>query len=176
MINANSLFISAAIALSIILAYNYSYCSEAKPEDIVIKYYTADSKGARLSWETNNKVKSLVAWQEEPGWDVVFVVDTIGVNKINKIGSDYIVEVRYKVIGILNGDDLLRFHFNELVDFMLVKESNSWKIKQPIIPPHVSVLSLKEHLKHLISIESNETRTSVLQDLVERLDNLGSQH
>jgi len=162
------------LVLVMIMIGSTKLCNGGQPEETVKKYYVADLNGSRLSAATSKTVKNLVLWQEEPGWDYAFITNNVRIVNVNKTADiEASVEVRYEIVGILRGDDLLSLQFNEVVDFYLTKDGNKdWKIKSPIIPPHISNLSAGRHAKQLISVESDKERKKKLNHLIERLREL----
>jgi hypothetical protein len=104
------------------------------------EYCELDFDGARLSSTTGAQVWSMVAWENEPGWDSVKLVEgfTVGAPKVH--GNRIEIPVIYEVVGTAVGPQVTRFAKElETVKFELESAGGTWKIMGPIIPPHVSL-------------------------------------
>jgi hypothetical protein len=147
--------------------------STETPVNIVKKYCEADQNGSRLTSDAYAAVRPLVSWKDEPGWDHSFVITDFDItsSRITKNG-EVAVEVRYKVVAIINGDELLSYSFVELVDFVLAKYGKEWKIVQPIVPPHVSVSAVIANIKDVIKSEADKDRVRELKYLIVRLEDI----
>ncbi len=151
---------------------NAAFTEEASPQDVVKKYYTEDLNGARLSGETYKNIKPLVTWEQEPGWDHAFIADQVKIHNARKISkTEALFEVRYHVIGVVEGDNLLEYDFIEVIDFILIYEEEKWKIKKPIFPPHILPSTAIRYLEELIRSEGTEDkiRSKNLRHTIERL-------
>jgi len=155
-----SFFISILVFLNNLIANAHS--EELNPEDIVKKYYTADINGARLSSNTYNIVKPLILWENEPGWDIIFITRNAVITGKKVIHNNEIhIEARYHIIGIIAGEQILDLEFFEVINFILVKKDNTWKIKQPIFYPHVSPMSAKKHFEKLNQFNTNKDNSTL---------------
>jgi hypothetical protein len=154
---------------------NYSYAAEIRPEEIVNKYCIADLNGVRLSGNIYSAIKPLILWKNEPGWDSIFIANEVKIHD-TKIISDIEthVEVRYHIVGILTGETLFDFDFTEVINFILVKKGEQWKIKGPIFPPHVALSSTKKHIAKLIQSSNTEDKTIIrkYKRIMERLNDM----
>ncbi len=102
-------------------------------------YCALDFDGARLSSTTGRQVASMVAWEHEPGWDAVKLVDGFIVGAARASGNRIEIPVTYEVVGTAVGSQITRFGKElETVQFELESAGGTWKIIGPIIPPHVS--------------------------------------
>jgi len=103
-------------------------------------YCALDFDGARLSSTTFEKVDSLVAWEQEPGWDAVKLVEGFTLGAPQASGNRIEIPVIYEVVGTADGPQVTRFETQlETVKFELESAGGTWKITGPIIPPHVSL-------------------------------------
>ena len=103
-------------------------------------YCSLDFDGARLGSTTGKQIWSMVAWEDEPGWDTVKLVEgfTVGAPRAN--GNRIEIPVIYEVVGTAVGPQITRFGKElETVEFELESAGGTWKITRPIIPPHVSL-------------------------------------
>ena len=150
---------------------NIAFAVEGSPQDIVKKYYTADLNGVRLSGQTYENIKPLITWEHEPGWDTEFITDEVKIYSTKLNNDEALVEVRYHIIGIFSGENLLKYDFNEVIDFILIREGKEWKIKKPIFPPHVLPSTAIRHLEYLIRIEGTRDTSKVekIKHNIERL-------
>jgi hypothetical protein len=126
---------------------------ETTADEVVKAFYSADFNGARLTPEKYKAViRPLIVWEHEPGWDTVFVTKRAYVSKSesNEDGKAT-VEVRYDVLGIWSSDEpLTLLGFKEVVDFMVIRTKQGWKIKGPVFYPHVSPEALSRHLERTL--------------------------
>lgn len=144
-------------------------------DEIVQKYYTSDLNGIRLGTYSDENFEKLYSWQYEPGWDYAFIVDEVNIYNTKKLSNGSAsVEVKYHVIGILDGDNVNTYEFYEIVNFILVNEGSSWKIKGPIIPPHISITAAIKQLEEIIRVdgEADKARAKKLQYTVVRLKDM----
>lgn len=160
------------ICLVIVVPSKISFAESNTPQDIVRKYYTKDLQGVRLSGDTYGEIESLITWKHEPGWDHAFIVNEISIRDSKEISKDdTLIEVKYHIIGIMDGHDLLEFIFYEVIDFEVTRDQGEWKIKNPIFPPHISVKSAIKHFEELSSKITDEDRKTINRT-IERLREL----
>lgn len=148
-------------------------CFANEPSDIVKQFYTADLKGARLSGDRYIEVDKYILWEDEPGWDSALIVDKVNICRAKFINKDEcLVEVRYHVIGTdAGGDSFSSADYTEVINFLVVKQNNSWKIKQPVFLPHISPETAIEHTQSLLeaSLDNDKERIPDLQRTIEVL-------
>lgn len=133
--------------------------STGEPERIAKTYFTSDLKGGRLSPEGFvSTMRPLIEWDSEHAWDHAFIVKGARVYNSRMTGeNEASVEVRYHVNGILTNYGVLRFDFYEIVDFTLVRKDGQWKIKKPVIPPHLWPRTAVRHLEGMLKDEKDYT-------------------
>lgn len=115
------------------------------PESVVSKYCQLDFEGARLSSSTWVKSSHLITWEEEPGWDLVVPIKNFKIIATSQKNSRAAVRVQYELEKEAHGikpDNLI--YIQNIVDFRLIKNGDTWKINGPKIYPHVSVEVLKK--------------------------------
>lgn len=164
------------LIVSLLFCWSNVFAAEESPQDVVKKYFTADLNGVRLSGQTYKTIKPLIVWEHEPGWDFAFITDDVKIYNMQKISNTEVsVEVRYRIVGILSGDDLSEYYFKEVIDFVVTREGARWKIKKPIFPPHISSVAAVKQIEELIRTEGAEdrNRASKLKNTLERLKNIG---
>ncbi len=119
------------------------------PADIVKRYVRLDQKGARLDAMAFDVLAPYIDWGKEPVWDHVVVI------KDANVAEDYrkweiidnlevIIPVTFQVRGAV---DLKTAAFTpddttEEVRFRVKAVRNSWRIVEPMIPPHIGVTRL----------------------------------
>lgn len=142
-----------------------------RPKDVVKEYCRLDFEGARLSSETRSQVASLIAWEEERGWDQAVIVSKYRVTNVVVRGNHATARVEFKVLGRLEGDEpFVPGRRLEAVHFGLERAEDVWKIENPIIAPHVSVRSMIQHLRGWIEHEKEGSEHRA--DLEEQLRQL----
>ncbi|MCE5311748.1 MAG: hypothetical protein LLF86_01195 [Nitrospiraceae bacterium] len=125
---------------------NISLGVEIGPEEVVKKYYTVDLEGARVDGKSYKAlVRPLIIWENEPGWDFVFITKKAYISSIKKDANKASIEVRYENAGFRNGEDVLSVDFIEVVSFTLIQKGGKWKIQAPLFYPHVSPVVLTRH-------------------------------
>jgi len=108
--------------------------------ELLQAYCALDFDGARLSSTTFERVNSMVAWAQEPGWDAVKLVEGFTLGAPQASGNRIEIPVFYEVVGAAEGPQVTRFGKQvETVKFELESAGGTWKIVGPIIPPHVSL-------------------------------------
>ena len=167
---------SFLLVVFVILFFSCNTFSFEKIQDeIVQKYFMSDLNGIRLGTYNDDKFEKLYSWQYEPGWDYAFIVDEVNIYNTKKLSNNSTsVEVKYHVIGILGGDNVSTYEFYEIVNFILVNEGSSWKIKEPIIPPHISITAAIKQLEEIIRVdgEADKARAKKLKYTVVRLKDM----
>jgi len=142
-----------------------SYDLPSTPVEAIKKYCSLDLGGARLSSTTWSKVAPLIAWEDEPGWDAVVVVSGFRIGSPKETGSRALIPVTFRVLGTLDGDGpFVRGSRLETINFELARSETGWKVKKPVIPPHVSVSSISNNIRGLVETErGNSDRRRVLE-------------
>lgn len=143
------------------LKQNKVLAREVSPASVVQEYCRLDFGGARLSSQNPNldKIFALVTWPDEPGWDSAVVVKKYTVVRTVPGHLTSSVTVRYSVLGEMNGVEVVASpKHREFVTFVLSKTGKPWKIKRPVIPPHISVHAAISLLNDLLEIEKDPER------------------
>jgi hypothetical protein len=161
--------VSLLVALAMMplhsVAYAQSDDTPSTPVDVIKKYCSLDLGGARLDSKTWSKVAPLITWEDEPGWDAVVVVSGFRVGSPKETGSRTVIPVTFQVVGTLDGDGpFVHGSRLETVSFELARSDSRWKIKQPVMPPHVSVSSISNNIRELIeAVRNNSERKRTLE-------------
>lgn len=120
-----------------------------QPQSIAAEYCRLDFQGARLSSRTYAEINRLVSWEEEPGWDSVFITDKYEITGYAVYGDEAEVTVEYTLKGSISGQDFTAYEKTETVIFRLGLTGGVWKITEPLIPPHCSAGVLLAHYTKL---------------------------
>ncbi|PYU35098.1 MAG: hypothetical protein DMG28_03845 [Acidobacteria bacterium] len=147
-----------------------------RPKDVVKEYCRLDFEGARLSSDTRSQVASLIAWEEERGWDQAVIVSKYRVTNVVVRGNHATARVEFKVLGRLEGDEpFVLGRRVEAVHFGLERTEDVWKIENPIIAPHVSVHSMIQHVRGRIEHEKEGSEhRAELEEQLRQLEALGN--
>lgn len=116
------------------------------PAEIVKRYVRLDQKGARLEALGFDVLAPYIDWKEEPSWDHVVVIQEADVpedyRKWTIIDNlDIIIPVTFRVRGSVNLKSAVFVPEDktEEVRFHVKAVQNSWRIVEPVIPPHIGV-------------------------------------
>ena len=166
-------FVTLGTAISCVAVEGRS-TPDALPQKVVEEYCRLDLEGARMSSSTWAKVKGLVAWEEEPGWDVVVIVATYRLGKPRMLGDEVHVPVTFNVLAKFEGDGPLELaERRERIDYELERQTNRWVIRGPIHPPYVSIATEVRSLRSLYDEEPEGTeRKRNLRDAIMQLEAL----
>jgi hypothetical protein len=142
-----------------------------RPDTAIAEYCQRDFDGARTRSGTYSRVNKLVLWHTEPGWDTVTVVKNFRVVSSHRIGKTATVIVEFDTLGEMAGWELEIKNKKERVEFTLelgnrewewkdgkarlVPGKLKWRIKQPIIQPHISLPYSIEHVKFLMRTQDD---------------------
>lgn len=104
------------------------------PIDVVRKFCQLDYEGARLSSEGFKKLQPLIAYPDEPGWDIAIGIRSFKIKSENIHGNKAEVVVEYDIDQ--SWPPGLDIGNTEVVE--LVKSNGIWKIEKYIDYPRVS--------------------------------------
>jgi len=154
--------------------------NRTSPAEVVRQYCQFDMNGARLSSQSlyADKIDALVTWPVEPGWDSAVLVGGFIVVRAHPGQHISNVAVRYTVLGQMAASRVTAATHpgGDLVTFVLVKSGNEWKIKRPLIPPHVSIQAAASNLRSLLNGEKDPQRRNALEHalgVLNRLQHVG---
>ena len=120
---------------------------DLSPEAVVETFCQLDAGGQRIKPDGWRKVKSLVAWPDEPGWDSATIISNYSIVKTDTADNQSIVTVKYFVLGSTDTIEYVKSSRVEIVKFELSLENKDWRIVRPQIPPHVNKKAIIEHLQ-----------------------------
>jgi len=142
------------------------------PADIVKRYVRLDLKGARLDAMGFDVLAPYIDWNEEPVWDQIVVIHGSEVaedyRKWEIIDNlDVIIPVTFRVRGVV---DLHTAVFTpdertEEVRFHVTAVRNSWRIVEPVIPPHIGVTRMVNFVREAGIQEKDAERRGALATL-----------
>jgi hypothetical protein len=122
------------------------------PARVVRLYCDFDLNTGRISTENFEKLPSIVTWEEEPGWDTVVVVSGYKILSSKQTLDHAVVTVQWAVLGYAEAENVSREKKSEVIVYQLKLLKGLWKIDSPIVPPHVSLPTLRTFvLKHFQS-------------------------
>jgi hypothetical protein len=113
------------------------------PTEVVQQYCNFDFETGRISSANFSKLPPLVTWEEEPGWDTVTVVSGFKILSSKQTSERAAVRVRWEVLGHWEWDTAASEQKSEVVEYQLRLLNGLWKIEAPILPPHVSLSTLR---------------------------------
>ena len=148
--------------------------------DVVNRYCKLDSEGLRLSIDKYDEIRNLMAWekdQDEPGWDCFKIISDYKIVNTISTNETATVTVQYNIVGTLCGIELDRKSYLDVVDFKLIKTDKTWKIREYIPYPRISIdtaiVFLQNWAKNLERAGSqNEEKISKLKALIIELERL----
>jgi hypothetical protein len=122
------------------------------PVGVVHLYCDFDLRSGRISSENFEKLPPIVTWEVEPGWDTVVVVSGFKILSSTQTHDHAVVTVEWAVLGRSEAENVVRERKSEVIAYQLKLLKGLWKIDSPVIPPHVSLPTLRAFvLKHFQS-------------------------
>lgn len=115
----------------------------ATPIEVVRQYCEFDLEAGRISTANFPKLPSLVAWEAEPGWDTVTIVSGFKILSSKQSHDRAVVTVKWAVLGHSEAENITKDQKSEVVDYQSKLVKGLWKIESPVIPPHVSLPTLR---------------------------------
>ncbi|MEW5944662.1 MAG: hypothetical protein AB1742_00545 [bacterium] len=119
---------------------------------MVVKIYCElDGLGAKLATDTWKFIRVLFDWEDEPGWDFMYIIDRYEIVSERYKGDRAFVRVRYHLVGILEGNDPFKKQNKiENVTYELKYTRDGWKITdehtKTSYPPHVFLKLYEEDI------------------------------
>jgi hypothetical protein len=125
--------IVAIIAVSLLLHISFAIAADT-PSEVVRKFCQLDYQGARLSSDGFIKIQPLIAYPEEPAWDLAIGIKGYKITNENIDGKKAEVVVEYEIDQIVPSD--LGILDTEVVE--LIQSNGVWKIERYVDYPRVS--------------------------------------
>jgi hypothetical protein len=150
---------------------------------VVRKFCQHDFDGGRLSGDGFSQIRDIIAYEAEPGWDSAVVVSGFTIKQSKQKKGAYIVSVKYRVVGFLDGwawTPVLKMKSNSIAkeagkDFQIILDQGRLKIDGPVFRPHISIdTALRICLEALPSYEKGLNKDGQEQDLKKTITALKS--
>ena len=146
------------------------------PTQLVDKYLSLDSRGARLDVHSFEVLTPYIAWKEEPAWGQVVVISKYevveDVTQWDIINSmEAFIPVTFDVVGTMYWETatFLPESYTEVRRFHVKAIENQWRIAAPQLPPHVGKKRLIDFVRLEQFQEADAARKASLQKLEEQL-------
>lgn len=138
------------------------------PRQIMSLFCKLDADGARLSSDTRRDIEQLLDWGEEGGYDEMVVIKSFKIHKEYIRKSTATVSVEYNVLGSTDSVDFSAVPGKKkVINFSLERIDGRWKIKEPIIAPHVN---WRKAIDHLRLLQRNEpSRKKKLEGIIKKI-------
>lgn len=145
---------SVALATLILLLFSTTCAFGSPAAHQVEKYCDLDFKGARITGKNYSEVRQLMAWsadQDEPGWDCFRIIRDFKIVSEEVDGSRAKVMVEYNIVaGFCGSYELDAKQYKEVVPVELIKNNDSWKVKNYILYPRISIETALEYLDNKV--------------------------
>ena len=147
------------------------------PSEIVEKYVSLDTRGARLNARSFEVLHPYIVWREEPAWGRIVVIskyevieDVMQWEIINKLEA--LIPVTYQVVGTMHWETATFYpeSYVETRHFHIKESLNQWQIVAPQFPPHVGRNRLLDYVRLAHLEEVSEGRKAALQRLEKQLE------
>ena len=143
----------------------------------VKKYCDLDFNGARIPGGNYDKLRNLMAWEEdqdEPGWDCFIIISDYKIIDEKVKQNTAIVTISYNVLLRFCSDySFEKKIYADRVDFELKKIEGFWKINEyvpyPRISKDVALKYLKTRLKYLKQDSAETDKIVLLINTLEKL-------
>lgn len=127
--------LAAALAVGLVVAARAALLS---PIDTVRAFCREDGRGTRLGPGSWNVIAPLVAWELEPAWDRIVLVDGYRIGAARQKGNMVLIPVTWTVVGEVSPRGHVRQRRDETRIFRLVPTAaGGWRLAPPPPPPHV---------------------------------------
>ncbi|PIV20898.1 MAG: hypothetical protein COS40_10205 [Deltaproteobacteria bacterium CG03_land_8_20_14_0_80_45_14] len=151
---------------------NQTDTNSSSPDDVVKRFCKLDSEGKRLSSRTWGSFLPLVTWAEEitagESIKVIHIIENFNIENTLVHDSIASVFVRYNYLGVTDTVEFSKpLKQEQVIEFRLLKQNRIWKIKEPVIAPHVNWESAIEYLKP--AIDERPERKKQLELIIEKI-------
>ena len=150
---------------------------------VVRTFCQHDYDGGRLSSDGFSKIRDIIAYEAEPGWDSAVVVSGFTIKHQEQKKGSYLVSVKYRVVGFLDGwtwTPIQKMKSDSITeeavkDFQIILDQGRLKIGGPVFRPHISMdTALRICLEALPNYEKGLNKDGQEQDLRETITALKS--
>ena len=148
------------------------------PVDVVRRYVTLDSKGARLGASTYEALRPFVEWGPDPVWGRVVVIDDFTIAEdlaqwevVSNL--EVVIPVTFTVLGSVYYEkgSFIPERATEEIRVRVKAVRNRWRIVEPIWPPHVGQKRMINHVRQAWLDETDldhREQLASLQDALKR--------
>ncbi|HSE60226.1 MAG TPA: hypothetical protein VLA99_16115 [Nitrospiraceae bacterium] len=146
------------------------------PTEILKRYFTLDSKGARLESLSYETVAPYVAWKDEPVWGHAVVIEDFKVidetsqwEIVNNL--EVVIPVEFKVLGLVYYEKAVFIPEPgpEVVRVRVKAVRNRWRIVEPVLPPHIGHKRMINHVRQAWLDETDLAKREQLDALREAI-------
>lgn len=146
------------------------------PTEILKRYFTLDSKGARLESLSYETVAPYVAWKDEPVWGHAVVIEDFKV--INETSQweivnnlEVVIPVEFKVLGLVYYEKAIFIPEPgpEVIRVRIKAVRNRWRIVEPVLPPHIGHKRMINHVRQAWLDETDLAKREQLDALREAI-------
>ena len=146
------------------------------PTEILKRYFTLDSKGARLESLSYETVAPYVAWKDEPVWGHAVVIEDFKIidetsqwEIVNNL--EVVIPVQFKVLGLVYYEKAIFIPEPgpEVVRVRVKAVRNRWRIVEPVLPPHIGHKRMINHVRQAWLDETDLAKREQLDALREAI-------
>ena len=146
------------------------------PVEVVKRYLTLDSKGARLGSATYEALSPYVEWGPDPTWGHVVVIEGFTIAEdiqhwevVNNL--EVVIPVTFTVLGSVYYETggFVAERATERIQVRVKEVRNRWQIVDPIWPPHVGQKRMLNHVRQAWLDETDLAQRDQLAGLQEAL-------
>ena len=146
------------------------------PTEILKRYFTLDSKGARLESLSYETVAPYVAWKDEPVWGHAVVIEDFKIidetsqwEIVNNL--EVVIPVEFKVLGLVYYEKAIFIPEvgPEVVRVRVKAVRNRWRIVEPVLPPHIGQKRMINHVRQAWLDETDLAKREQLDALREAI-------
>jgi len=146
------------------------------PTEILKKYLSLDSKGARLDATSYETLRPYISWTDEPIWGHVIVITDYevidDVKQWQVVGlMEVVIPVEFKVLGAMYYESagFVPDPQVERVGFRVKVVKGLWRIVEPMLPPHVTHGRIVNYVRQALLDERDQARAAKLAELRDEL-------
>jgi hypothetical protein len=144
------------------------------PIEIVNQFCEMDSNALRLDGRISGPMWKLTAGDGEPPAEPIYIISQFTTSEISHSENEVSIQVKYKIIGILSGEEPTKFQKiskEEKFTIYLIKSNSEWKIdiSRLHISPHVYSNPLLHYFEGLLADTPKKDQYSSLRKDLENV-------
>ncbi len=150
------------------------------PAGVIKTYLALDKRGARLTAQSYEAVAPYVAWDDEPAWEQLVVIQDYAVADdvtqwVIVSGTEALIPVTFQVLGVVAWETatFVPAPREDVLSIRIRAVNNYWRMVAPMFPPHVGRQRLTDFVKDAIVHEDHPDRLGVLRRLKDDLVKAG---